>query len=94
MFFKSYSPVKEAAHASKAKPIIKSQDGMCIADSGENKNVRLVEDSPSVSSLGRQCDELGDSYSWEQREHPTLTKRNKSTDCHIENFVPLVAVPG
>ena len=54
--------------------------------------VTLVEDSPSVLSLGRLYDELGCSKSWQTGGDPTMTKDKKTITCCIDNFVPLVAV--
>ena len=50
--------------------------------------VKLVADSPLVLSLGRMCDELWFSYSWQTGGKPTVIKRARRPS----NFVPLVAV--
>ena len=49
--------------------------------------VHLLEESPSVLSLERLCNELGSSYSWPSRETPRLSKGKKVIECSIKNFV-------
>ena len=56
------------------------------------KQRTLVEDSPSVLSLGRLCNELGYSCSWPSGETRRLSKGKKVIGCNIENFDPVVAV--
>ena len=38
---------------------------ICTHELGANLNVKMVEGSPRVLSLGRLCDELGSSCSWQ-----------------------------
>ena len=52
----------------------------------------LVEDSPSLLSLRRLCNELGGSFSWPSGEAPRLSKGRKVIYCSTENFVFVVAV--
>ena len=50
----------------------------------------LVEESPSVLSLGRLCNELG--YFYGLRDILRNLKGSKVIECDIESFVPVVAV--
>ena len=63
-----------------------------IKERGAYPWVDLVKDSQSVLSLGRLCNELGDSFSWPSRETPRFSNGLKVMECSIENFVPVVAV--
>ena len=46
-----------------------------------------------VLSLGKLCDEHGDSYEWTNGQKPNLIKNGIRIKCNTENFVPIV-VPG
>ena len=50
-----------------------------------------MEDSSSVLSSGRQCNDQGYSYSWQTGETPRLSKGKKVLECNIENFVTMFA---
>ena len=59
--------------------------------------MKVLEDTPSVLSLGRHCDERGYSYEWinGQKNHILLKKKKNGIRIpwDTENFVPIV-VPG
>ena len=63
-----------------------------IRELGTHLSVKLVEDSPSVLSLGRLCDELETSHSWQTGGNRTLSKGKHSVTCGTINFVLSVAV--
>ena len=69
-----------------------AQAKVYIKERGANVWVRVVEDSPSVLSLGRPCNELGHHYSWPSGETPRFSKGKKVIGRSIEHFVPVVAV--
>ena len=52
-------------------------------------NVKLVDDSPAVLSVGTLCDEMGCSFSWNPREHPQLTKDRVTIEPCSEQKTPL-----
>ena len=51
--------------------------------------VQLLEETPTVLSLGKLCSEHGCSYEWRNGETPQLTKDGKTITCTMHNFVPL-----
>ena len=55
--------------------------------------VKVLENTPAVSSLGQLCDENGYSYEWINGQKPHLIKDGIRIICNTENFVPIV-VPG
>ena len=55
--------------------------------------MKVLEDTPAVSSLGKLCDEHGYSYEWINGQKPHLIKNGIRIQCNTENFVPTV-VPG
>ena len=55
--------------------------------------VQLLDDTPSVLSLGKLCEENGYSYGWSSGQKPRLTQNGSEFLCKTEYFVPLV-VPG
>ena len=55
--------------------------------------VVLLEDTPAVLSLGKLCEDHGDTYHWTSGQKPHLTKNGKRIDCKQSNYVPFV-VPG
>ena len=55
--------------------------------------VKILEDTPAVSWLGKLCDEHGYSYEWINGQKPHLIKNGIQIQCNTENFVPIV-VPG
>ena len=59
---------------------------------GVNLWVHLVEDSPSVLSLGRLCNELDCSYSRPLGGTPKVTEGKRVIECKMKNFIPVVAV--
>ena len=63
-----------------------------IQDLDTHLYAKLVEDSPSLLSLGRVCDELGCSFSWQPGGNLTPTKGKTVITCCTVNFVPFVAV--
>ena len=55
--------------------------------------MKVLENTPSVLSLGKLCDENGYSYEWINGQKPHLIKDGIRIICNTENFVPIV-VPG
>ena len=55
--------------------------------------MKVLEDTPAVSSLAKLCDEHGYSYEWINGQKPNLIKNGIRMQCNTENFVPIV-VPG
>ena len=55
--------------------------------------VMLLENTPSVLSLVKFCEEFGYSYRWTSGQKPHLIKNGKRIDCDTSNYVPVVA-PG
>ena len=52
--------------------------------------MKVLEDTPAVSSLGKLCDEHGYSYEWINGQKPHLIKNGIRIQCNTENFVPIV----
>ena len=55
--------------------------------------MKVLDNTPVVSSLGKLCDENGYSYEWINGQKPHLIKNGIRIICNTENFVPIV-VPG
>ena len=55
--------------------------------------MKVLEDTPTVLSLRKLCDENGYSYEWINGQKPHLIKDGIRIQCNTENFVPIV-VPG
>ena len=55
--------------------------------------MKVFENTPTVLSLGKLCDENGYSYEWINDQKPHLIKDGIRIICNTENFVPVV-VPG
>ena len=55
--------------------------------------VKLLEDTPAVLSLGKLCQDHGDSYEWTTSQKPQLIKDGRRIKCNTANCVPIV-VPG
>ena len=55
--------------------------------------MKVLENTPAVSSLGKLCDENGYSYEWINCQKPHLIRDGIRIICNTENFVP-IAVPG
>ena len=55
--------------------------------------MKVLEDTPTVLSMGKLCDEHGYSYEWINGQKPHLIKNGIRIQCNTENFVPIV-VPG
>ena len=55
--------------------------------------MKVLEETPAVSSLGKLFDENGYSYEWINGQKPHLIKNGIRIQCNTENFVPIV-VPG
>ena len=56
-------------------------------------NMKVLEDTPAVLSLGMLCDEHGYSHEWINGQKPHLIFNGIRIQCNTENFVPIV-VPG
>ena len=55
--------------------------------------MKVLENTPAVSSLGKLCDENGYSYEWINGQKPYFIKNGIRVICNAENFVPIL-VPG
>ena len=55
--------------------------------------VMLLEETPTVLSLEKLCEDHGFPYHWTSGQKPHLIRKGKRSDCNISNFVPFV-VPG
>ena len=55
--------------------------------------MKVLENTPAVSSLGKLCDENGYSCEWSNGQKPHLIKNGIRIQCNTKNFVPIV-VPG
>ena len=55
--------------------------------------MKVLENTPTVLSLGKLCDENGYSYEWIYGQKPHLIQNGIRIQCNTENFVPIV-VPG
>ena len=55
--------------------------------------MKVLENSPTVLSLGKFFDENGYSFEWINGQKPYLIKNGMRIPCNTENFVPIV-VPG
>ena len=55
--------------------------------------VMLLEETPTVFSLGKLCEDHGYTYHWTSGQKPHLIRNGKKIDCNISNIVPFV-VPG
>ena len=55
--------------------------------------MKVLEDTPAVSSLGKLCDEHGYSYDWINGQKTHLINNGILIQCNTEKFVPIV-VPG
>ena len=55
--------------------------------------LKVLEKTPAVLSLGKLCDENGDSYEWINGQNPHRKKIGIRMQCNTENFAPIV-VPG
>ena len=52
--------------------------------------VKVLENTPTILSLGKLCDENGYSYEWINGQKPHLIKNGIRIICNTENFVPIV----
>ena len=65
-----------------------------VKEMGIFLTVKVLEDTPGVSSQGKLCDEHGYSYDWiNGQKPPHLIKNGIRIQCNTENLVPIV-VPG
>ena len=55
--------------------------------------VKLLEDAPAVSSLGKLCEDHGCSFEWTNGHTPHIINKGVRIQCNTENCVPIV-VPG
>ena len=55
--------------------------------------LKVLENAPAASPLGKLCDENGYSNEWINGQRPHLIKNGIRIICNTENFVPIV-VPG
>ena len=55
--------------------------------------VMLLEETPTVLSLEKLCEDHAFSYHWTCGQKPHLTQNGKRIDCNFSNSVPFV-VPG
>ena len=61
-----------------------------VHDLNQVVNVQLLEETPTVPSLGKLCKDHGYSCEWVSGQEPRLTKNGKTVECKTDNFVPLV----
>ena len=54
--------------------------------------MKVLEDTPAVSSLGKLSDEHGYSYEWINGQKPHLIKNGIRKQCNTENLVPTVVL--
>ena len=52
--------------------------------------VMLLEETPSIPSLGRLCEDHGKTYHWTSGQKTHHTKNGKRIDCSTSNYVPFV----
>ena len=52
--------------------------------------MKVLDNTPTVLSLGKLCDENGYSYEWINGQKPHLIKDGIRIICNTENFVPIV----
>ena len=52
--------------------------------------LKVLENTRTVLSLGKLCDEHGYSYEWINGQKPHLIKKGIRIQCNTENFVPVV----
>ena len=57
-----------------------------------HEEVKVLEDTLGVLSLGKLCDEHGYSYEWTNFEKPCLIKNCVRIQCNTENYVPNVVL--
>ena len=55
--------------------------------------VMLLEETPAVLSLGKLCEDHGNTYHWISGQKPHLIRNGKRIDCNFSNYVPFM-VPG
>ena len=66
---------------------------MYVKELGIFLTMKVLENTPAVSTFGKLCDENGYSYEWINGQKPHLIKDGTRIQCNTENFVPIV-VPG
>ena len=52
--------------------------------------MKVLENTPAVLSLGKLCDENGNSYEWIHGQKPHLIKNGIRIQCNTDNFLPFV----
>ena len=52
--------------------------------------LKVLEDTPAVSSRGKLCNEYGYSYEWINVQESHLIRNGIWIQCNTENFVPMV----
>ena len=52
--------------------------------------MKVLDNTPAVLSLGKLCDENGNSYEWINGQKPHLIEDGIRIICNTENFVPIV----
>ena len=52
--------------------------------------MKVLENTPAVLSLGKLCDENGNSHEWINGQKPHLLQNGIRIQCNTENFVPIV----
>ena len=73
--------------------LTKEEATVCVRELDLFVTVMLLENTPAVLSLGKLCEEFGDSYHWTIGQKPHLIKKGKKIHCDTSNHVPFV-VPG
>ena len=54
--------------------------------------VMFLEETLTVLSLGKLCEDHGFTHHWTRGQKPHLTKKGKRIDCNLSNYVPLVVL--
>ena len=54
--------------------------------------MKVLEDTTTVLSVGKLCDEHGYSYEWINGQKPHLIKNGIRIQCNAENFVPIAVL--
>ena len=61
-----------------------------VKELGMFLTMKILEDTPAVSSLGKLCEDQGYSYEWINGQKPHLIKNGIRIQCNAENYVPSV----
>ena len=68
----------------------KEEATVCVKELDLFVTVKLLEDTPSVLSLGKLCEDHGYSYEWTTGQKRQLINDGRRIKCNTENSVPIV----